>query len=88
MTCVLIACSSKKTDINGNNCRSKPALMYILQQDDTMAAFVSFCTAQHCEENILVWIAIRDFKTSCEKDPSTMLSAATEIVRRVRVFSF
>lgn len=72
-----------KEDISTRNCRTRAALMFILSQPDCVASFTAFCVSQHSEENILCWLAIRDFKTVAEEDTAGRRAAAQAILQQV-----
>jgi Regulator of G protein signaling domain len=78
-----VLCSRTKKDITAQNCRSKPALLFVLGNPDTLASFIAFATSQHCQENVLVWSAIKTFRDASEREPESMLPRAKEIVDRV-----
>jgi hypothetical protein len=54
--------SLRKEDITTRNCRTRAALLFVLGQSDCAAAFESFSRAEHSEEAVLCWNAIRVFK--------------------------
>jgi hypothetical protein len=86
---VLGVCPSSRTkkDITAQNCRSKPALLFVLGNPDTLASFIAFATSQHCQENVLVWSAIKTFRDASTREPESLLPRAKEIVDRVRIVS-
>lgn len=51
-------------DINSGNSRSKAALSCVLANPAALSAFVTHSKSQHCDENILFWVAVRDFKAA------------------------
>ena len=79
--CVYLSRSTRKSEITPENCRTRPALMFVLHSEELYPLFVTFCKQQHSEENVLVWATIRRFKEATEEG---RLLVAQEIIRRVR----
>jgi hypothetical protein len=78
-----LLCSHDKSEITTLNCRSRPALLYVLRHADTLELFVRFCTSQHSEENVLFWMAVRDFKALPAFDSASLQTTAAAIVNKV-----
>ncbi len=74
---------SDKLAITTTNCRSRPALMFVLNNEDTLDAFIAFCKTQHSEENVLFWKDVRDFKALPPTDAAGLRVRATSIVSKV-----
>jgi hypothetical protein len=78
--CVPRPLRTSAASITSANSRSKAALLFVLHTPFALDAFVEFSKSQHNEENVLFWIAVRDFKTL----PADRLNdAAKEIFRKV-----
>jgi Regulator of G protein signaling domain len=60
-------------------------LLYVLRHTDTLELFVRFCTSQHNEENVLFWIAVRDFKALPAFDSAGLQTQAASIVNKVSI---
>lgn len=57
--------------------------MYVLTHEDTLDGFVTFCTTQHSQENVLFWRDVRDFKALPATDSAALRVRATSIVEKV-----
>ena len=80
-------CSTDKGDISLRNCSSRAALKYVLTHSDTLDALVKVSQRQYSEENVMCWLAIRDYKgaVGCRSSHDVIREQAQEIVRQVRV---
>ena len=78
---MIIRYSTSKLDITAENCRTRQALLFILGNPETQHMFLRFCKSQHCEENVMVWVAIQGFREAASAAGRLLL--AQDIIRKV-----
>ena len=65
--------------------KSRHALMLILTNPAMREALVTFSKAEHNEENVLLWVAIKNFKDAPAADRDAAANGIVDLVRVVCV---
>jgi hypothetical protein len=66
-----------------DHAKTRHALMLILTNPLMRESLINFSRAEHNEENVLLWVAIRNFKDSPAGDRDRAANAIVDLVRGV-----